>query len=96
MTPHLSEELWERLGHGESVFDRAMPQADPRYLAPETIELVIQVNSKIRAREAVAADVDAARMREIALAHPRVVEILGAREPRKVIVIPKKLVNIVV
>jgi len=96
MTPHLSEELWERLGHTESVFDGPMPKTDPKYLIAETIELVIQVNSKIRAREAVAADVDDARMREIALAHPRVVEILGERAPRKVIVIPKKLVNIVV
>ncbi|MDH3199221.1 MAG: class I tRNA ligase family protein, partial [Candidatus Krumholzibacteria bacterium] len=96
MTPHLSEELWERLGHAESVFDNPMPKADPRYLIEDTIELVIQINSKIRARETVDANIDEARMREVALAHPRVVEILGERAPRKVVVIPKKLVNIVI
>jgi leucyl-tRNA synthetase len=95
MTPHVSEELWERLGHTESVFDNPMPKADARYLAHDTIELVIQINSKIRARETVDAGIDEARMRELALAHPRVVEILGDRVPRKVVVIPKKLVNIV-
>ena len=95
MTPHLSEELWERMGHTESVFDTPMPQADPRYVTQETYDLVIQINSKIRAREPVPYDTNKADLEKIALANERVKELLGDQQPRKVIVIPNKLVNIV-
>jgi len=96
MTPHFSEELWERMGHARSVFDERMPAADPRYVAAETFDLVIQINSRIRARESVSADIDSEDMRRIALANERVRELLAGREPKKVIVIPRKLVNILV
>ena len=95
MTPHLCEELWERLGHAESVFATALPEADARYVKDESFDLVIQINSKIRARESIPADTDAERMKEIALAHPRIQEALAGRAPRRVIVIQNRLVNIV-
>ena len=95
MTPHLCEEIWERLGHGESVFSISLPQPDARYVKDESFDLVIQVNSKIRARESIPADTDPERMKEIALAHPRILEALAGRAPRRVIVIQNRLVNIV-
>jgi leucyl-tRNA synthetase len=95
MTPHLSEELWERTGHTASVFTMAMPAAIETYTRDETFDLVIQVNSKIRARETVPADTDAERMKAIALAHPRIQEILEGRPPKRVVVIQNRLVNIV-
>ena len=96
MTPHICEELWERTGHRESVFSMPMPAADPQYVKSESFDLVIQVNSKIRARESVAADTDQETMKAIALKHPKVIEELAGRDPRKVIVIQNKLVNVVV
>jgi leucyl-tRNA synthetase len=96
MTPHICEELWERTGHRESVFRMATPVADPAYVKSEQFDLVIQVNSKIRAREAVPSDTDSDQMKAIALRHPRVIEELAGRDPRKVIVIQNRLVNIVV
>jgi len=95
MTPHLCEELWERLGHADSVFATPLPQADAQYLKDASFDLVIQVNSKIRARESIPSDTDPERMKEIALAHPRVQEALAGRAPRRVIVIQNRLVNIV-
>ena len=96
MTPHFAEELWERMGHTVSVFDTQMPQADAQYLTQETYDLVIQINSKIRARESVPFDTDRGELERIALANERVRELLEDKPPAKVIVIPNKLVNIVV
>ena len=96
MTPHLCEELWERIGHKESIFRSSMPVADPRYASAEKITLVIQVNSKIRAREEIDADTPEAEVERLALANPRVQEILGGKPPRKVVVVKNKLVNLIV
>ncbi len=95
MTPHLSEELWERMGHEESVFKQPLPQADPAYAKGETITLVIQINSKIRAREEVPEGMGEEELKETALANPRIRELLGDQAPRKIVVIKNKLVNIV-
>jgi leucyl-tRNA synthetase len=95
MTPHLCEELWERMGHRESVFATSMPKSDPQYVTQETYDLVIQINSRIRAREAVPYDTDPKELEKTALENERVVELLGGKRPAKVIVIPNKLVNIV-
>ena len=96
MTPHLAEELWERTGHRTGIFSSSLPAADPAHTRDETFDLVIQVNSKIRAREVVPADTDAERMKAIALAHPRIQEVLEGRPPKRVVVIQNRLVNIVI
>jgi leucyl-tRNA synthetase len=96
MTPHICEELWERTGHRTSIFATSMPVANPDYVKSEQFDLVIQVNSKIRARESVPADTDSEAMKAIALRHPRVVEELAGREPRRVVVIQNRLVNVVI
>jgi leucyl-tRNA synthetase len=96
MTPHICEELWERTGHKTSIFQTAMPEANPVYVKAESFDLVIQVNSKIRARESVPADTDSEAMKAIALRHPRVIEELAGREPKRVVVIQNRLVNVVI
>jgi leucyl-tRNA synthetase len=96
MTPHICEELWERTGHGHSIFSSPMPEADEEYARSENFDLVIQVNSKIRGRESIPADTDPEQMKAIALAHPRILEALEGRTPKRVIVIQNRLVNIVV
>jgi leucyl-tRNA synthetase len=96
MTPHICEELWARTGHTESVFAASLPEADPEVARDEMFDLVIQVNSKIRARESVPTGTDAEAMKSIALANERIREILGDKPPRRVIVIQNRLVNIVI
>jgi leucyl-tRNA synthetase len=96
MTPHVCEELWERTGHSGSVFGTSMPVADPEYARDEMFDLVIQVNSKIRGRESVPTGTDAEQMKAIALANPRIREILGDTKPIRVVVIQNRLVNIVI
>lgn len=96
MTPHLCEELWERTGHTGSVFHASMPEADPAYAAAEKVTLVLQINSKIRAREDVEADTSEEELRRIALENPRIQELLQGASPRKIIIVPNKLVNIIV
>jgi leucyl-tRNA synthetase len=93
--PHLAEELWEKLGHAPSVGLAPWPEADPARLERKTLALVIQVNGKRRDEIVVPADADEASIRELALASERVRRHLGGREPRKVIVVPGRLVNVV-
>jgi leucyl-tRNA synthetase len=96
MTPHFSEELWERLGHTETIFKTRMPEADSQYVTQETYDLVIQVNSKIRAREAVAFDTTRADLEKTARSNEKIQELTNGKNIVKVIVIPNKLVNFVV
>ena len=93
--PHIAEELWERMGHTRSVFDSGWPSYDPALAAEQTIELVVQVNGKVRGRLHVPPDIT----KEDALARAMADE--GIRkfvpsEPRKVIFVPGRLLNIVV
>ncbi len=96
MTPHICEELWERTGHRQSIFATPFPQGDPQHASNEMMTLVIQVNSKIRALEEIARGKPDSELREIALANPRIQELLAGRDPKKVLVVQNKLVNIIV
>jgi leucyl-tRNA synthetase len=95
LTPHIAEELWARLGHTEMLAHGPFPVADERYLVADSIEYPIQVNGKVRSRVTVAADAVAGDVEAAALADAKVVELLGGRAPRKVIVVPGRLVNVV-
>jgi leucyl-tRNA synthetase len=95
LAPHVAEELWERLGHGDGITYAAFPTADPAWLAVDEQEIPVQVNGKVRGRITVAADADETSLRAIALADPKVVAALDGAEPRKVIVVPGRMVNIV-
>ena len=90
LVPHVAEELWARLGHETSVVYEAFPTADPSLLVEDTVEVPVQVNGKVRARVTVPAGADDDAMRQAALADPKVAELVGDEEPRKVIVVPEQ------
>ncbi|MDI3313264.1 MAG: leucine--tRNA ligase [Mycobacterium sp.] len=96
LAPHLAEELWQRLGHSTSLAHGPFPVADPAYLVEDTVEYPVQVNGKVRGRITVAAGADAETMRTAALADEKVQAFLGGATPKKVIVVPGRLVNLVV
>ena len=95
-TPHIAEELWARLGHAESLAYAAFPTADPALVTAEQLEYPVQINGKVRARLQLPADTEPAAVQEAALQHPRVIELLAGATPRKIIVVPGRLVSIVV
>jgi leucyl-tRNA synthetase len=92
--PHLAEELWERLGHAR-LWERPWPEADAALVAAETVEVVVQVNGKLRDRLQVPAGTPEDELVAQALASERVKAHVNG-EPRKTIVVPDRLVNIVV
>jgi leucyl-tRNA synthetase len=95
LTPHIAEELWAKLGHAESLARGPFPVADERYLVADTVEYPIQINGKVRSRVVVPADADGDAVRTAALADEKVVAALDGGAPRKVIVVPGRLVNVV-
>ncbi|WP_200799405.1 leucine--tRNA ligase [Williamsia sterculiae] len=96
VAPHLAEELWARLGHDTPLAVSAFPVADETWLVEETIELPVQVNGKVRTRITVAVDADNDAAQAAALADPKIIPLLDGKEPRKVIVVPGRMVNVVV
>ncbi|WP_370945818.1 leucine--tRNA ligase [Amycolatopsis sp. cg5] len=95
LAPHISEELWQRLGHADSLVQGPFPVVDEKYLVEDTVEYPIQVNGKVRSRVVVPADADKDAVQAAALAEEKVAALLGGGAPRKVIVVPGRLVNIV-
>jgi leucyl-tRNA synthetase len=96
MVPHVCHELWQALGHERALIDEPWPKPDPAALVQQTVELVVQVNGKLRGRVRVRAGADEAVARAAALADESVRRFVGAAEPRRVIYVPGKLVNFVV
>jgi leucyl-tRNA synthetase len=94
--PHIAEELWERLGHDERLWETPWPVADPAMLVQETFELVVQVNGKVRDRFEVPADLSEEELVARAKESPKVRARLDGAEIRQAIVVPRKLVNLVV
>ncbi len=98
--PHLTEELWQRLGEKFSGFEgiiyhQIWPVWEESWLIEDEIEIPVQVNGKVRERLTVRKDLASAEIEALALAAPKIQEILGGKPPKKVIVVPGKLVNIV-
>ncbi len=96
LAPHLAEDLWQRLGHDTSLAHGPFPQADPQYLVEDSVEFPVQVNGKVRGKITVPADAAADAVEAAALADEKVLAFLAGATPRKVIVVPGKLVNLVV
>ncbi|WP_232661220.1 leucine--tRNA ligase [Pseudonocardia sp. TRM90224] len=96
LTPHIAEELWSVLGHDGSLAHGPFPVADEKWLVADTVEYPIQVNGKVRSRVTVAADADTDAVQAAALADEKIVAALEGKEPRKLIVVPGRLVNVVV
>ncbi|WP_430334881.1 leucine--tRNA ligase [Rhodococcus sp. ACT016] len=95
VAPHLAEELWSRLGHTASLAHGPFPAADEKWLVEDTVEYPIQVNGKVRSRINVATDAAREDIEKIALADEKIVALLDGKDPRKVIVVPGKMVNVV-
>ncbi|MGW6724951.1 leucine--tRNA ligase [Nocardia sp. NPDC055029] len=95
LAPHIAEELWERLGHTTALAHGPFPIADPALLVADSVEYPIQVKGKVRSRIQVPADADPATIEAAALADEKIVALLEGQAPRKVIVVPGKMVNIV-
>ena len=93
--PHFSEEKWETLGMGYSVFNQAWPKFDANALIKDEVEIAIQVNGKIKARINVASDLDEEGIKEASLKDETLIIALEGKTVRKVIVIKGRLVNIV-
>jgi leucyl-tRNA synthetase len=93
--PHIAEELWEQLGHTESLFRQRWPEPEPEALKREEVTVVVQVDGRVRSRLTVAVDAPAGEVERRALADARVQSWLASRRVERVVVVPNRLVNIV-
>ena len=96
MTPHLSEELWERLGGKGLIARQPWPTVDESLLSDNTITMPIQVNGKRRGQIEVQKDLEPPEIEKLALAEEAVQRALNGAAPKKVIVVPGKIVNVVI
>ncbi|MGH7635321.1 MAG: class I tRNA ligase family protein, partial [Gemmatimonadaceae bacterium] len=96
MMPHLAEALWHQLGHNTLLADERWPQADPALVAEEHVTIAVQVNGKLRGTLELPRDSEEAAAESAALALPAVARHLDGRAPRKVIIVPNRIVNVVV
>jgi leucyl-tRNA synthetase len=94
--PHITDELWERLGNEGSLFTQSWAEVDEEALVQETITIVVQVNGRVRGRIVVPIDADEATIKELALQEPNVRAHLEGKEIKRIIIVPRKIVNIVV
>jgi leucyl-tRNA synthetase len=94
--PHFAEEMWEALGHTESVVKARWPKADERWVRAETLEIPVQVNGKLRSRIFMPPGTPPEEYERAALADPKVQAFINGRKVLKVIVVPDRLVNVVV
>ncbi len=95
IVPHITHALWQLLGHDEAIVDASWPQADEQALVQDTIEMVFQVNGKVRGKVEVPVDLPREEVEKLALANPNVQKFTDGKQVRKVIVVPGRLVNIV-
>ncbi|MEW8563518.1 MAG: leucine--tRNA ligase [Candidatus Thiodiazotropha sp.] len=95
IAPHITHHLWTELGYGEEILESEWPQPDEAALVQESLPYVVQVNGKVRATVEVPADAERPAIETLALENENVQRFIGEAEVRKVIVVPKKLVNIV-
>ncbi|MBY6437144.1 leucine--tRNA ligase [Rhodococcus kroppenstedtii] len=95
LAPHIAEELWTLLGHSGSLAHGPFPVADETWLVDDTVDYPIQVNGKVRSRISVAADASREAVQSAALADEKIVALLNGGEPKKVIVVPGRMVNVV-
>ncbi len=96
VVPHITQRLWEVLGHDSIIVDEGWPTIDQTALSRDELELVVQVNGKLRAHITVPVDADKASIEQTALADENVQRFTEGKSIKKVVVVPKKLVNVVV
>ena len=95
LTPHIAEELWEKLGHDMSVVYAKFPVANGMLLVEDEVEIPIQINGKVKSKIKVDSNVSDEALQEMALANEKIRSLLDSSTPKKVIIISGKLVNIV-
>jgi leucyl-tRNA synthetase len=96
VAPHLAEEMWSMIGRQPSIADATWPDYDPRVLVTEEVTIVIQVNGKVREQMRAPRDLPKDEVEARALVHGRIPQLLDGTRPRRVVVVPNKLVNLVV
>ena len=95
LAPHITEELWERLGEPYSIHQQRWPQYEARYLEEKTVTLVVQVNGRVRDRIQAPAGLRAEQARELALGSEKVARLLDGRQVVDVVYVPDRVVNLV-
>jgi len=95
ITPHIAQTLWQEIGYGDDILTAPWPEVDEAALVQDEIELVIQVNGKLRGNLRAAKDADKATLENMALAHEAVQKHLAGADPKKIIVVPGRLINVV-
>ena len=95
IAPHIGEELWSKLGHNETITYQPWPTFDESLLVDEEVEIVVQVNGKVRAKLNIPKDLSKEEMQDLALVNDNVKASIEGKEIKKVIAVPQKLVNIV-
>jgi leucyl-tRNA synthetase len=96
IAPHICEELWQAIGHKTLLLNQPWPNHDPAALVTDELEIVVQVNGKLRGKLCIARDASKDDVEKAALAEPNVIKFIDGKTVRKVIVVPGKLVNVVV
>jgi leucyl-tRNA synthetase len=94
--PHIAEELWQALGHTESLAHEPWPEFNPAFAKEDTVEIPVQINGKVRSKITVAADADAATIEAAARADARIAELLAGKQTVKVIAVPGRLISFVI
>ena len=94
--PHVCEALWNELSVQQTLWDAAWPIVDEAALVQDEITLMVQVNGKLRGQITVAVESSNKEIEAVALAEPNIQRFIDGKTPKKVIVVPKRLVNIVV
>ena len=95
IAPHMMEELWTMLGHTESISYEAWPTFDPAALVDSEVEVILQVNGKLKAKVTVEKDMAKDALEALAMANEKITDFIADKTVRKVIVVPNKIVNVV-
>ena len=96
IVPHICNRLWHEIGNENAIIYERWPLSQEDLIVDDVIEVVIQVNGKLRSRVVVSADKNKEELEEIALSDSKIVSFIDGKEIKKVIVVPKKLINIVI
>jgi leucyl-tRNA synthetase len=96
IAPHITQTLWQELGYGEDILSALWPEVNEAALVQDEIDLIIQVNGKLRGKLRVAKDADHAMLEQLALTYPSVEKLLAGQAAKKIIVVPGRLINVVI